>query len=60
MSTVDGAIFWLALVTYLLECDRIAAIRDMGLMCKSSCYEDARYRFDAARPSQWRPHLEAA
>lgn len=60
MTPAGEALLLLAWVTFLLECERVDAIRDMGPLCKGSCYEDARYRFDCARPPQRWPALASA
>lgn len=50
MTPAEEAVFLLATVRYVLYCDRISALTDMGPLAKSSSISDAGVRWDAARP----------
>lgn len=57
-TPAEEAVFLLATVRYLLYCDRISALDDMGPLAKNSSIWDAGTRWDLARPP-WRKELTA-
>ena len=58
MTPAEEAVFWLATVRYLLYCDRIMALADMGPLAKTSSVADAGVRWDRSRVP-WQKALAA-
>lgn len=56
MTPAEEAVFLLAYVRFILYCDRIMALDDMGPLAKTSSVADARVRRDRSI-SPWQKEL---